>query len=115
MLRPNSIIRHISYVEFMQMLNALADRLTSENIKALTPIDPYEDLIPCAHLAYKLGVPLTTGGKTFSIYSDQMPDICMFKKVHESEHYNNSNENYLEEIPVESDGYHQKIKFEWDK
>ena len=116
MLRPKSVIRHISFIEFNQMMNSLAETVRSSGLKVqgLTPIDK-RDLVPAALLAYKLDVPINNNSTTFSIYSDSLPNICMFKKTYESDHYNVDSKAYLEEIDVEEDGYHQKIVFEWEK
>ena len=115
MLRPTTMIRHISFVEFNQMMNTLADRLRGKGIEELTPVDKHRDLIPCAYLAYKLGAQVTDNGKKFSVMSSTLPDVCIFKKVYPSDHYNSINENYLEEIEVSEDGWHTKITFEWEK
>ena len=116
MLRPKSMIKHVSFVEFTQMINVLAYRVESSglNIKGIHPLT-IDDMIPAAHLAYKLNVPILDNTTKFSIYSDSLPDICMFKKNYESDLYNNDKSIYLETVDVSQDGYHQKVVFEWMK
>ena len=115
MLRRTSQLRHISFIEFNELMNTLVERVSDLRIDSINPLDS-RDLIPAAFLAQKLGVIINyQGTTTFSIYNDKLPTISIFAKNHQSDLYNNKDNRYYEEIDVEEDGYHQQVTFEWEK
>ena len=115
MLRKTSQIRHISYIEFNEMIKSLLERLKDHQLHSINPLEP-RDLIPAAFIAQKLNIPIDYNSPTtFSIYNDKIPIISFFAKNYESDLYNIGDTLYLEEIDVDPDGYHQEVKFEWEK
>lgn len=114
MLRRQSAVRHISFVELNEMLNGFSKVLQRYHINSIKPLE-IEDQIPAAMLAEKLGVRIAENGKSFSVYGDKVPDICLFNKKHPENHFNNNMSISYEDIEMDVDNDYQKVVFEWNK
>lgn len=112
MFRKQSQVRHISYQELDAMLRELAYQLHGK-VQGIKP-QTTRDEVPAALLASIMKVPFGKGTE-FSIFSDATPEICLFKKEYESEHYNRSVNYCIDTIYVDHEGKFQNVVFEWEK
>ena len=116
MFRKQSQVRHISWEELDEMIRSLAGVINRTKYNAVCAADPSQDSIPAAMLAVNTGLPLQANGDlVFSVYSDFQVKACLFKKNYSSEHYNNENVKYLEDLEVDEEGKFQTITFPWQK
>lgn len=115
-IRKTSAIRHISYEELDEMLRRLAERVLSsgKNVSSVSPASD-EDAPIAAILSRFLNVPLTYSGVRVGLYSELLPEICLFKIIYDSDFYNNHDITYLEVIEAEEDKTYQKITMPWRK
>lgn len=116
MLRDTTAIRHLSYEEMDTSLRDLAERVRSQiQIDSLAPTDD-QSTIACALLCNFIGIPMDMNSTNkFAIYSDRQPEVCMFKKKYETEHYNNRRMVFLEEVEVDTQGHFTRVTFPWKK
>ena len=98
------------------MLRELAEQVRSKGIK-VTGIKPMDqrDYVCASILAHFLGVPVADTGSRYSLYSDYDVDFCLFKKIHESDHYNTDTKFYVDTVEVNPDQSFTKVTLPWIK
>lgn len=111
MYKTRSKLRMISYLEMFEISMQLSERLS--HIQGILPLEQ-RDIVPASFLCNALNVPIGKGS-TFSIYSDKLPKVCLYKKILTWGHYNNIDTISYEDIEVDEDGYYQEVVFEWEK
>ena len=116
-LRTTSAVRHLSYEEIDSMVRTIVERVRSMGMK-IEGIEPKDraDVVVAAMIADRLGVPLGVNtGTMFSTYSHYGADICLFKLIYDSDHYNRDIKIHVEEIVAESDHSYQTVTMPWRK
>ena len=116
-VRKTSAVRHLSYEEIDTMVRTIVERVRTMGMK-IEGIEPKdrEDTVVAAMIAENLNVPLGVNtGTTFSTYSHYGADICLFKLIYNSDHYNRDIKIHVEEIMVEDDQTYQQVTMPWRK
>jgi len=105
------------------MIASLASQISIiEDIKCINPLYK-EDIIPAALLALHLNLPLHSSvdvGKnrqclSFSTYSEEIIDVCLFKRNYFADYAPHHVKYYLETLEDDDTGNFPKIIMPWKK
>lgn len=116
-LHKNTSLRHLSYEELDSLLRRLAVEIIDKGeCKGLQCISK-NDMVITAMLSEFTGIPLDYNSRSWKVglVSEIDTDVCVFRKIYNSDHYNRTVKCHVEDIYQEEDESFQKITLPWRK